>query len=121
MEQVERVADAILYEGFLLYPYRRSAMKNQQRWTFGGVYPHAYSVANKETDPWFMQTQCLVLGSPSTRLDIRVRFLHIVDRRVERISGRTRHVVDELRIDDQMYRPWEEAVERDVQLGGGSV
>ena len=45
MEMVEKVAEAVLYEGYLLYPYRRSAMKNQQRWTFGGVYPAQYSAA----------------------------------------------------------------------------
>ncbi len=35
------IADAVLYEGYILWPYRRSAMKNTQRWTFGGVYPRA--------------------------------------------------------------------------------
>ena len=32
---VERVANAVLYEGYMLYPYRRSAVKNQQRFNFG--------------------------------------------------------------------------------------
>ena len=27
---VEKVADAVLYEGYLLYPYRSSAVKNRQ-------------------------------------------------------------------------------------------
>ena len=30
-----KVADAVLYEGYLLYPYRASAAKNQARWQFG--------------------------------------------------------------------------------------
>src|SRR5687767_9476158 len=38
-EAVEKIADAILYEGYLLYPYRRSAIKNRRRWDFGIVYP----------------------------------------------------------------------------------
>ena len=42
MDAVTRIARAVLYEGYILWPYRRSALKNQQRWTFGGVYPEAY-------------------------------------------------------------------------------
>ena len=33
--EVEAVAAAILYEGYLLYPYRSTSVKNQTRWTFG--------------------------------------------------------------------------------------
>lgn len=43
MDAGEKVAVAVLYEGYLLWPYRRSARRNQRRWTFGGVYPRAYS------------------------------------------------------------------------------
>ena len=32
------IANAILYEGYILYPYRPSSIKNRQRWTFGGVF-----------------------------------------------------------------------------------
>ena len=42
---VEKIANAVLYEGYLLYPYRASAVKNRQRWNFGVVYPRAYSEA----------------------------------------------------------------------------
>ena len=34
-----RIADAVLYEGYLLYPYRLSSAKNQFRWQFGIVAP----------------------------------------------------------------------------------
>ena len=33
------VADAVLYEGYVLYPYRASARKNQMRWQFGVLAP----------------------------------------------------------------------------------
>ena len=33
------VADAVLYEGYVLYPYRASARKNQLRWQFGVLAP----------------------------------------------------------------------------------
>ena len=81
---VDQIAGAVLYEGYLLYPYRPSSAKNRQRWTFGGVYPQAYSLAQGGTDSWFVQTQCLVesAGARSTKptLDARVRFLHLMAR-----------------------------------------
>ena len=55
-DPVEKIAAAVLYEGYVLWPYRRSAQKNQRRWTFGGVYPRAYSEAEGGNDPWLMQT-----------------------------------------------------------------
>jgi len=73
----ERIADAVLFEGYLLYPYRASAMKNQYRWQFGVVAPRA---PRDTGEPWFAQTECLVVDSadPASappELHIRVRFL----------------------------------------------
>src|SRR5947209_13370941 len=78
---VDRIANAVLYEGYILYPYRPS-VKNRQRWTFGGLYPRAYSEARGGTDAWTMQTECLVSGGPDTTLEVIVRFLHLVARQV---------------------------------------
>ena len=47
MTTVEQIADAILYEGYILYPYRASALKNGQRWNFGVLYPPAYAAAQQ--------------------------------------------------------------------------
>jgi hypothetical protein len=113
---VEKIAEAVLYEGYLLYPYTRTAMKNQQRWTFGGVYPQKYSEATGGHDPWLMQTQCLVLGSDATRLEVKIRFLQVVQRQVlqwDESSSEAGTPVDELWVDGEVYRPWEEAVERE--------
>jgi len=66
LESVEKVARAVLYEGYLLYPYRASSVKNQQRWNFGVLHPPAYDTSE-------MQTECLVVGAGE--VDIRVRFL----------------------------------------------
>ena len=30
-DPVRQIADAVLYEGYILWPYRRSATKNRQR------------------------------------------------------------------------------------------
>ena len=69
---VDRIADAVLYEGYILYPYRPS-VKNRQRWTFGGLYPEAYCRAQGGTDLWSSQTECLVRGSPATTLEVTAR------------------------------------------------
>jgi hypothetical protein len=80
IEQVKELANAVLYEGYLLYPYRHSAIKNRRRWTFGVVYPQEYSEANGSIEPCMMQTECLVSSHANTKLDIYVRFLHLLVR-----------------------------------------
>ena len=74
LEHVRKVADAILYEGYLLYPYRPSSLKNRQRWTFGVLYPPSFAKRAGEASSF--ETQLLVQGG-SAVLDIEVRFLHL--------------------------------------------
>ena len=78
MDLVDQIANAILYEGYILYPYRRSAVKNQQRWNFGVLYPRSYAEAQTGHDPWRMQTECLALVTPQTQVTVRARFLHAI-------------------------------------------
>ncbi|MDQ6665653.1 MAG: hypothetical protein M3Z23_14830, partial [Acidobacteriota bacterium] len=68
-EIVEKIANAVLYEGYILYPYRASSVKNQQRWNFGTLAPGE-----------FMQTECLVAGTAESVLDVKVRFLQMTAR-----------------------------------------
>ena len=117
MDTAKKIAEAVLYEGYLLWPYRRSARKNQQRWTFGGVYPRAYSEARGEDDPWIMQTQCLVVGDEETAVEMKVRFLHVTERKVAKKSGETLEFVEELRVGGELYLPWDEATEREMTVG----
>ena len=77
---VDPIAQAVLYEGYILYPYRPS-VKNRQRWTFGGIYPEAYCQAQSGGDASVIQTECLARGGGSTTVDAVVRFLHLTDRR----------------------------------------
>ena len=65
LEQARQVADAILYEGYLLYPYRASAQKNQERFQFGVLMPAAYRAVD-EHEPSAAQTEC-VLEVPGRR------------------------------------------------------
>jgi hypothetical protein len=74
---VDEIAGALLYEGYLLYPYRRTALKNQYRWVFGVLFPQDFSRAVGEAEPWVMQTECLLRGAPDATLQVRVRFLHL--------------------------------------------
>lgn len=114
MDDVRRIADAVLYEGYLLWPYRRSAMKNQRRWTFGGVYPEGHS-RGRDDDPWTMRTECLVDGPPGARVRVEVRFLHVVRRLVSRVDEEGRaEPVDELEVGGQRHLTWEEATEREI-------
>ena len=117
MDAVKKIAEAVLYEGYILWPYRRSARKNQQRWTFGGVYPQAYSEARGEDDPWIMQTQCLVSGDEESTIEVNVRFLHVTERKVGRRNGEDLEFVEELRVGGELYLPWDEATEREITVG----
>jgi hydrogenase maturation protease len=113
-DPIRAIADAVLYEGYVLWPYRRSALKNAQRWTFGGVYPRAHALAREAgDDPWTMQTQCLVEGDSCTEVSLGVRFLHVVWRQLVNAHG---HDVDELLAGGELHLTWEEAVEREVTL-----
>ncbi|MGA2213788.1 MAG: hypothetical protein ABSH31_10985 [Bryobacteraceae bacterium] len=74
---VDDIASAVLYEGYLLYPYRASALKNRQRWNFGVLYPREYAEQQAGADAWKMQTECLVTTNSSATLAVRVRFLKL--------------------------------------------
>jgi hypothetical protein len=80
----QTIADAVLYEGYILYPYRASAIKNRLRWQFGIVAPRGWSEA-AAGEPWAMQTECLVepASARPPRIDLRVRFLQLQARQVE--------------------------------------
>jgi hydrogenase maturation protease len=75
--EIQKVAEAVLYEGYALYPYRASNVKNRQRWTFGGLYPEAY--APRTGDRSSFQAQMLVAGSSHPIVEVKVRFLHLVE------------------------------------------
>jgi hypothetical protein len=129
-ETVEKIADAILYEGYILYPYRPSSIKNRQRWNFGSICPREYSDAQHGTEAWRTQTECLVSAAPSgdakTSIGIKVRFLHTVARQVcelarpvDDLSECTEqdfHPVDSLRLGDRLYQTWQEAIDRNAEI-----
>jgi hydrogenase maturation protease len=113
-ELAQKVADAVLYEGYVLYPYRASAGKNRIRWQFGCVVPRGYSELGG-SEPSAMQTECLIepaASPPEIHLDLRVRFLQVQARTIEESMGATFRPVETLEVGDRMLVTWEEGVER---------
>jgi hypothetical protein len=95
---VEDIANAVLYEGYILYPYRASAVKNRQRWNFGVLYPRAFADAQSGADGWSIHTECLLQPAKHGTLNVRARFLHLIERTSNGAPG------------------WQEASECDVRL-----
>jgi hydrogenase maturation protease len=145
-EVATKVADALLYEGYMLYPYRPSAIKNRQRWSFGILYPPAYPEVPSGTERCQMHSECLLEVSPNAVsqnqgsrneaprnavLQLELRFLHLLSRQVGKPSESDSQAVDLqacnlenlkfepvpfLVIDDRRIESWDEGVERSVQL-----
>ncbi|HEV7893070.1 MAG TPA: hypothetical protein VGP08_20815 [Pyrinomonadaceae bacterium] len=135
LDLVEKIADAVLYEGYILYPYRPSSVKNQQRWNFGALCPESYSLAQGGTEAWTMQTECLVEGGERAALDVKVRFLHLLTREVgvpnedcgsrlagcddgeiqSSVSDSDLNVVASLEVGGRVFQTWQEATEREFR------
>jgi hypothetical protein len=122
------VADAVLYEGYVLYPYRASARKNQLRWQFGVLVPpacHRSDPSERST----ARTECLVDLSPSgagvvaadtsagqdARLTVRIRCLQLQHRTVEPVDPAGPAGADPGGWAEPPA-PWDEAVEHTVDL-----
>ncbi len=123
---VSAVAEAVLYEGYLLYPYRKSAGKNRLRWQFGVLAPRLWAQRNLPPDEgvagsaesWFQQTECLLepRGSQAT-VSLRLRFLHAQRRTVQELTrGGGFAPVQALEVDGRLLLSFDEAVplERDI-------
>ena len=123
LARVEAIVRAVLYEGYILYPYRPSSVKNRQRWTFGGVYPRDHSEP-EESAACRMQTQCLLQGGLNSDVEVHVRFLHVVRRDVGQLHQPVAELpaegqppfalVPSLKVDERHFHAWEEAIERRV-------
>jgi hypothetical protein len=98
-DSAEKIAAAILYEGYILYPYRPTAIKNRQRWNFGTLYPRIYAEAQRPQEPFGLVAECIAAADDKASLDVRISFLQLVP---------TQHA-------DELQDPslaWDEAVER---------
>ncbi|MFK0150727.1 hypothetical protein ACIQVK_01455 [Streptomyces sp. NPDC090493] len=122
-EAMSAVADAVLYEGYLLYPYRRSSPKNRARWQFGVLFPRDWAEADGpvrpgvsgSADSWYQQTECLLrVRRPDAVLRLRVRYLQLQHKQVEDADGRP---VESLHCaDGTVQLTFEEAVAREAEF-----
>jgi hydrogenase maturation protease len=114
-ELAKQVADAVLYEGYVLYPYRPSALKNQQRWSFGILYPPAYDEVRRGTERAIMHTECLLELKHAASVQIQCRFLHLLRRQVMQEAGEKQRLMPSLVIDGGPFESFDEAVEHSVE------
>jgi hypothetical protein len=124
-QQARRVADTVLLEGYVLYPYRASSAKNRVRWQFGVVAPAAWTAAGGP-EPAHQRTEVLIDPGPgSPALHVKLRCLQVQRRQVERATPGGFEPVAELEAGDRVLVTWEEGVEREVDavafLGAGPV
>nr|WSX48032.1 hypothetical protein OG409_03140 [Streptomyces sp. NBC_00974] len=109
------VADAVLFEGYVLYPYRASAAKNRLRWQFGVLVPPAWGPAHEEHS--FQQTELLMEPKGDATLAVELRFLHARRRTVQQVlPGGGFTDVAELHLDDRVLVPWDEGAEERVEV-----
>jgi hypothetical protein len=114
-DRARAIADAVLYEGYLLYPYRATSSKNRSRWQFGVLGPAGASAAGVGEDDT-LSSQFLIDGDGE--LTLVVRFLQLQHRRAERDLGGGRfEPVDELTSGLRSWVTWDEAVECELSFG----
>jgi hypothetical protein len=124
-EHASAVADAVLYEGYVLYPYRKSSSKNQVRWQFGilatrewieGQGPVTDGVAGS-TESWWQQTECLLDAPTGARVHVRPRFLQLQSKTVEeRQPDGSFRPVDRLDLGHRAEVPFDEAVPHETDV-----
>jgi hydrogenase maturation protease len=125
MNTIDTLVQTLLYEGYLLYPYRADAVKNRKRFTFGALFPPTYCENTSGAEASSLQTECLIESSLDAQLRVQVRFLRLVSREVSRLcdnpqaTGGTSKCyvpVEALEVDDQLFQRWQEAVECKVAI-----
>lgn len=114
-DRARAVADAVLYEGYLLYPYRGTSTKNQSRWQFGVLGPPGAAKAGLGEDD-SLAAQFLVDGAQA--ITLVVRFLQLQRRRAQReLADGGFAPVAELTTPSGSWLTWDEAVDCERSFG----
>jgi hypothetical protein len=122
LDRARAVADAVLYEGYLLYPYRSTSAKNQMRWQFGVLGPPGASSLGIGEEP-DLAAQCLLAPGAGTGGSVLVylRFLQLQARLVEHANGLDPvegfTPVSVLASPGRTWLTWDEGVEQELELG----
>jgi len=131
LDAARRIADTVLYEGYILYPYRASHGKNSAgvRWQFGVLVPQRHADANPlppgampaagtvsgAVETWCQQTECILEPADDASVDVRLRFLHLQARLVEQADGAGSFTpVESLAAGGELYVTWDEGVETEI-------
>lgn len=109
------VANAVLYEGYILFPYTASAKKNRIRWQFGVIVPEAYA-ARGTGEAAEAQTEILLECGGATRATVLVRFLQVEARCVQANVGFDFESVESLEVDGTRYVSFDEGIEREIEV-----
>ena len=122
LEQARAVADAVLYEGYRLHPYRAPVAEDQLRWQVGVVGPAGARARGRGEDSR-MSADCLLDVVPGATVDVQLRFLQHQARTIWQLRAVPGEQpayapVAELTCDAQTWRSWGEAVEHAVELPG---
>jgi hypothetical protein len=118
LADVRRVADAVLYEGYILYPYRASAQKNRSRWQFGVLMPPGY-VAADPSETSSMRAECVFEHHGQPTIEVTVRFLQVQRRRAA--GGMPDGSVPDITVPGaSVPEVWDEAVEQEVTVSATS-
>ncbi|PZS26230.1 MAG: hypothetical protein DLM58_21035 [Pseudonocardiales bacterium] len=112
------VADAVLFEGYLLYPYRSTSSKNRVRWQFGVLGPAGAAEASLGEEST-MSAQCLLRDAAGTgRVTVHLRFLQLQRRCVEQATDDPDvfEPIEQLSIGARTWLSWDEAIEQEIEL-----
>jgi hypothetical protein len=114
-ETARSVADAVLYEGYVLYPYRASSRKNQVRFQWGVLTPRGFSEL-EASERWSTRTECLVDPGTAPILSVRVRCLQAQHRSIEAYLDDGFAPVEYLDVDGTRFVAWDEAVDQTIDV-----
>lgn len=118
---LEAIANAVLFEGYMLYPYRPSAIKNRQRWNFGTLYPRAFAEIQQPPERWKFSAQVLIQADDSATLSARVRFLQLLSPAEDDGQSWEQGFARSRTIEKVSIRELLDRVERDIDLTGLSA
>jgi hypothetical protein len=112
-ESAQEIAAAILYEGYILYPYRPTAVKNRQRWNFGTLYPRIYAEAQRPAEPFRLVAECLAMVDANASMEVKVSFLQLMRKHSSPVAEGPALTDPSLSWEEAAERTW---VQRDLRV-----